>query len=339
MNLTIFLRWLPIFSGALGFTMAAPVKLIIDTDYDSDVDDVAAMSLAHAYVDAGKAEILGVAVVGLHETCAPAVHCQDAFYGRPEIPVAVRKSGGGPLVGSSYTRTLIEKFPAAFDRAAAPEPVPFYRKLLAAADDQSIVIVSLGHLSNLADLLDSQPDEISPLAGPDLVRKKVARYVCMGSEYPKQLKPGTWGNFLPDPKAVIRVNNDWPTPIIYTGGGAFARKINIGSEFLKLPETSLVKQAYEAFFSKVTWAKGPDHHTADPIAVYVAVEGVAPYFKETKGGYCHVFENGTMEWRSEPSDPNRSYVADLADESQGEAAATKFEELIVAAERKRLEKK
>lgn len=45
-----------------------------------------------------------------------------------------------------------------------------------------------------------------------------------------------------------------------------------------------------------------------------------------------------MEWRAEPKDPNRSYVADLADESQAEAAAAKFEELIVATERKRLVK-
>lgn len=338
MRLIATFRWLPLLWFAVCVATAAPVKLIIDTDYDSDVDDVAALSLAHAYADSGEAEILGVAVVGLHETCAPAVQCQNAFYGRPGIPVAVRRSGGGPLVGSSYTRTLIERFPATFDRAAAPEPVALYRQLLSGADDQSVVIVSLGHLSNLADLLDSKADGFSPLEGPELVKKKVLTYVCMGAEYPKQLKPGTWGNFLPDPKAVIRVNNDWPTPIIYTGGGEFARKVNIGSEFLKLPESSLVRQAYEAFFSKVTWAKGPDHHTADPIAIYVAVKGVGPYFKETKGGHCHVFDNGTMEWRTSPSDPNRSYVADLAGESQGEAAAANFEELIVAAERKRLAK-
>lgn len=334
-----FLRWVTLILCACGCAMAAPVKLIIDTDYDSDVDDVAALSLAHAYADAGEAEILGVAVVGLHETCAPAVQSQNAFYGRPQIPIGARRSGGGPLVGSAYTKTLVEKFPAAFDRVAAPEPVALYRKLLAGADDQSVVIVSLGHLSNLADLLDSEADAFSSLGGIELVRKKVLHYVCMGSEYPKQLKPGTWGNFLPDPKAVIRVNNDWPTPIIYTGGGAFARKVNLGSAFLDLPETSLVRQAYEVFFKNTSWAKGPDHHTADPIAIYVAVKGVGPYFKETKGGHCHVFENGTMEWRPSPSDPNRSYVADLADESQGEAAAAKFEELIVAADRKRLEKR
>ena len=223
MRLHDLLRWLPLVWFAVCGATAAPVKLIIDTDYDSDVDDVAALSLAHAYVDAGEAEILGIAVVGLHETCAPAVQSQNAFYGRPEIPIAVRRSGGGPLVGSSYTRMLIEKFPAAFDRTAAPEPVALYRKLLASAEDRSVVIVSLGHLSNLADLLDSKADALSPLEGAELVKKKVLSYVCMGSEYPKQLKPGTWGNFLPDPKAVIRVNNDWPTPIIYTGGGEFAR--------------------------------------------------------------------------------------------------------------------
>jgi hypothetical protein len=338
MRSIFFLRSLPVILCVFGFATGAPVKLIIDTDFDSDVDDVAALSLAHAFADSGEAEILGVAVVGLHETCAPAVRSQNAFYGRPEIPVGVRRSGGGPLVDSHYTRMLIEKFPAPFDRAAALDAVALYRKLLAAADDQSVVIVSLGHLSNLGDLLDSGADAFSPLSGIDLVKKKVIHYVCMGSEYPQQLKPGTWGNFLPDPKAVIRVNDDWPTPVIYTGGGVFARKVKTGRGFLELPEASLVRQAYHVFFRNITWAKGPEHHSADLIAIYVAVRGTAPYFKETKGGHCHVFENGTMEWRAEPTAANRSYVADLTDEAQGVAAAAKFEELIVAAERKRLAK-
>jgi len=315
---------------------AAPVKLIIDTDYDSDVDDVSALSLAHAYADLGEAEILGVAVVGLNKTSAPAVHAQNAWYGRPGIPVGVRR-GEGPPSSSSYTGMIVEKFPAAFDADAAPDSVTLYRRLLASAVDHSIVIVSLGHLTNLADLLDTKPDDLSPLDGTSLVKQKVIRYVCMGSEYPEQLKPGSWGNFLPDPKAVIRVNDGWPTELIYTGGGEFARKVKTGRSFLEqLPETSLIRSSYETFFAKTTWAKGPDHHSADLISIHIAVRGVGPYFTETKGGHCHVFENGTIQWRAEPTAANRSYVADLAGDGQGDAAAKEFSELILTAERKRL---
>lgn len=317
---------------------AAPVKLIIDTDYDSDVDDVSALALAHAYVDRGEAEILGVAVVGLNATSAPAVHAQNVWHGRPEIPVGVRR-GEGPPSSSSYTKMIVEKFPAPFDRDAAPDSVTLYRKLLAAADDQSVVIISLGHLTNLADLLDTTGDAFSPLGGTELVKKKVIRYVCMGSEYPKQLKPGKWGNFLPDPKAVIRVNDGWPTPVIYTGGGEFSRLVNTGKILSALPAGTLTGESYRIFFEKTEWAKPPDHHSADLISIHVAVRGVGPYFKETKGGHCHVFDNGTIEWRAEPTDANRSYVSDLSGEGQGEAAAKEFGALIAETENARLKSK
>ena len=47
------------------------------------------------------------------------------------------------------------------------------REQLAAADDDSIVLVQVGLAANLADLVQSQPDRFSPLSGVDLVRKKV----------------------------------------------------------------------------------------------------------------------------------------------------------------------
>ena len=316
----------------------APVKLIIDTDYDSDVDDVGSLALAHAYADRGEAEILGVAVVGLIATSAPAVHAQNAHHGRPEIPVGVRR-GKGPPSSSSYTAMIVEKFPAAFDQEKAEDSVTLYRRLLARAEDRSVVIVSLGHLTNLADLLDTPADGFSPLTGVDLVKQKLIRYVCMGSEYPKQLKPGAWGNFLPDPKAVIRVNDGWPTPVLYTGGGEFARQVNTGKILSALPQGTLTGDAYRIFFEKTTWAKPPDHHSADLISIHVAVRGVGPFFRETKGGYCHVFENGTIEWRDSPTNPDRSYVADFSGEGQADAAAKEFGELITVAEQKRTEKR
>ncbi len=203
------------------------MKLIIDTDFDTDVDDVAALALAHAYADKGDVEILGVAIAGLHEKSAAAVHSLNAYFDRPEIPIGVRRVKG-VMRESKYTGMLVEKFPAPFDRDKALGSVALYRKILAGADDGSVTVVSLGYLSNLADLLDSEGDEFSPLSGMDLVAGKVSKYVCMGGAYPKQSKPGSWGNFLPDPAAVKKVNDDWPTPVVYTGGAEFSRMIMTG---------------------------------------------------------------------------------------------------------------
>ena len=48
------------------------------------------------------------------------------------------------------------------------------RESLAQAEDDSVVIVSLGFLHNIAQLLRSSPDNISDLSGSELVRKKVS---------------------------------------------------------------------------------------------------------------------------------------------------------------------
>lgn len=317
---------------------AEPVKLIIDTDFDTDVDDVAALALAHAYADAGDVEILGVTVAGLHEKSAAAIHSLNRYFGRPEIPIGVRR-GKGVMRESKYTGLLIEKFPTSFDREKALDAVALYRKILGEAEDGSVIVVSLGYLSNPADLLGTEGDEFSPLNGMDLVAKKVSKYVCMGGAYPRQSKPGSWGNFLPDPAAVKKVNNDWPTPVVYTGGAEFSQMILTGRAFIEdLPEGSLVHDAYKLFFAKSGWAKGPSHHSADLIAVHVAIKGFEPYFRETKEGHNHIFEDATMEWRTDTDDPKRSYVAKFPDGMDGETVAARFEELIVGAERKRLGK-
>ena len=58
-----------------------------------------------------------------------------------------------------------------------------YRRVLAAQPDNSVNIASIGMLTNLALLLQSGPDEYSPLSGADLVAAKVDRVVYMDGGY------------------------------------------------------------------------------------------------------------------------------------------------------------
>ena len=53
------------------------------------------------------------------------------------------------------------------------------RETLSEAEDNSVVIVSLGFLHNIAQLLKSPADEISSLTGVELVRKKVKKIVFL----------------------------------------------------------------------------------------------------------------------------------------------------------------
>jgi len=97
--------------------------------------------------------------------------------------------------------------------------------LLAKQPDNSVTIVSVGFLTNLAAILDSRPDEHSPLDGEALVAKKVRQWVCMGGVFPQgkfQKGQGEY-NFMYDTVASVRAINDWPTPVVFSGFAIFSR--------------------------------------------------------------------------------------------------------------------
>ena len=64
-----------------------------------------------------------------------------------------------------------------------PDAVALYRKTLAAADDKSVVISSIGMTTNMRDLMQSGPDQFSDLNGRDLVQKKIKKIIWMDGMY------------------------------------------------------------------------------------------------------------------------------------------------------------
>lgn len=109
-----------------------------------------------------------------------------------------------------------------------------YRQALAPAPDASVVICSVGALSNLEDLLRSRPDDRSPLSGIELVRAKVKNTVIMGGGFPRTATPET--NIKPDPAAAVTVVNDWPKKHAYVKiKGDPAKLTRIIEDLMKTP--------------------------------------------------------------------------------------------------------
>jgi hypothetical protein len=73
--------------------------------------------------------------------------------------------------------------------------------------------VTIGFLSNIAQLLKSQPDEHSPLSGKDLVNRKVKLMVSMAGKFPH----GMEFNIEEDAAAGKYTFENWEKPIIYSG--------------------------------------------------------------------------------------------------------------------------
>lgn len=256
-----------------------PVKIIFDSDMGPDYDDVGALTMLHAFADSGKAEILATIASNKYELVAPCLEVINTYYGRPEIPIGSPKTHGVNIGCSQHwTDSLVANYPHRLDSTSkAQDAVLLYRKILAAQPDTSVIIVTVGFLTNLNDLLLSQPDSISPLNGSDLVFKKVKRLVSMAGMFPE----GKEFNVKEDSTSSKYVFDHWPTRIILSG-------FEIGDKILtgkKLINSNLHSPAKMAFGIAIPMSEEDKNgrKSWDQTAVITAVKGVEFAFSEVKG--------------------------------------------------------
>ena len=303
-----------------------PVKLIFDTDMDSDCDDAGALAMLHALADRGEVEILATMVSSKHPWSALCVDAINTFFRRPDLPIGAPKGAGAIEQGSRFARQIAEQFPYDLGAGdAVPNATPIYRRILATQSNHSVVIVTVGDLTNLRYLLESGPDKHSPQEGRDLVKQKVKHWVCMGSRYPADRDPRKWGNFKPDAASTSKAINHWPTLITFTGGGDFARSLSTGERLRELPAGNPVRRVYELYFN----GQAKHRHSADQIAVMVAVRGTDHPWALVKQGHNHIFPDGTHEWREQPDNPRHQYISALAAGVNANQVAGQMEALML----------
>jgi purine nucleosidase len=211
--------------GGLFAKGAEPIRLIFDTDICGDCDDVLALGMIHALESRGVCKLLAVTVSADHELAAPFVVAVNTFYGRGSIPVGVVAKGG--VVAQSKYLSLVEKRDAGAYRYPhalvsghdALDAVALLRKTLAAKPDGSVVVAQVGFSTNLARLLDSKADAVSPLSGEELVRKKVKMLSLMAGAFetigvnPHYLEY----NVEKDVPSARTLAARWPSPLVWSG--------------------------------------------------------------------------------------------------------------------------
>ena len=201
---------------------AAPVKIIFDTDIGNDVDDVLALSVIHALETRGECELLAVTITKPDELAGPFVDAMNTFYGRAGIPIGYTHAG--LTNGPSKFLPLAEvkdngklRYPHRLKRSSdAPEATALLRKILSRQPDRSVVLVQVGYFSNLAALLDTPGDALSPLNGRDLVQQKVKLLSVMAGSF-RTTHHDCEYNVIMDLPAAKRLVPIWPTPIIWSG--------------------------------------------------------------------------------------------------------------------------
>ncbi|MBN1418816.1 MAG: nucleoside hydrolase, partial [Planctomycetes bacterium] len=291
-------------AAAAGAEKDPAVPIIFDTDMDTDCDDAGALAMLHALADVGEARILATVVSSKYPYSAPCVAAINRYFGRPDIPIGVPEGEGASTSrGSRYAKAIAEEFPTGWKTGdGAPSAAMLYRRILAGEPDHSVVVVTVGYLTNLRDLLETKADETSPLSGPDLVRRKVKRWTCMGGGYPEDLQPAGSGNFKPDPRSAVAVARDWPGPVSFSGDG---RRILTGGRLrTQAPPDHPVRRVYDLYLGE-----RPTRPSWDQVALLHAVRPDARYWRVTAEGHNHIFPNGTNQWRAEPDDPRHRLVA------------------------------
>jgi hypothetical protein len=296
------------------------VRVIFDTDIDTDCDDCGAVAVLHAMADAGEVEILATTVSSNFPYSAPCLDAFNRFYGRGDLPVgAPKRVGAGTARGSRYAEQIARRFPSRFaTNDDAPSAVQVIRGVLADAGERSVRIVTVGYLTNMADLLRSPPDSISSLSGRELVETKVARLICMGGRYPEHLDPGIFGNFKPDPKSACEVAQSWPGTIYFSGAG---RDIATGRRRHSLDAHHPLRVAYDLYLGD-----RPTRPSWDQTALLFAVRPDARYWSIQREGGNRIFPNGTNRWVDE--DPGDHRLVKVAD-GQRAALEEEIERLMI----------
>ena len=265
-------------------------RIFLDTDISSDVDDVGAVAVLHALADRGNAEILAMAVSSGDPWGAPCPKVLNAAFGRPDIPVGEIME---PTVHhvSKYTQYIAEHYlPHAESKNGIYDAVQLYRETLARQGDKSVTIVTIGYLSNLKELLQSSPDEVSPLAGADLVATKVKKLICMGGEFPS----GREWNLYQDVEAATYVFSEWPTEIWFSGF-EIGNSVLTGKALRQTDNNNPLTKSYQLYNNiqnRQSW---------DQIAVLLAASSERlrnTYWEMSPPGYMQIDSQGVNTWEA-----------------------------------------
>ena len=305
-------------------------RIILETDIGNDVDDALALDMLYKYLDAGDINLLGIMINKEGQYPAEYVDIMNTWYGY-QIPIGIIHNGADcENDATNYAKAVClirnKNNEPAFKRSLQggydqlPEAPTLYRKILAQQPDSSVTVISVGFSTNLARLLDTPADDISPLTGKELVAKKVKLLCTMAGCFNNP----DWVeyNVVKDIPAAKKVFSEWPTRLVtspFEVGIAINYPGNsIENDFGWAPMHPMV-EAYKSYqqmpYDRPTW---------DLTSTLYSVEGPS-YFNVSPAGKINVTDKGATEFTPD-AEGNRYYLT--VDSIQAENIKQHFIQLI-----------
>lgn len=278
--------------------------MIFDTDLGNDVDDAMALAVVHALQNRCECELLAVTLTKDNPYAAPMADILNVFYGRGEIPVGVPGSKVTPEDGN-YNRRVYEsgRYPVRIrPETKLPNAVTLLRRILAAQDDDSVVFVQIGFSTNLARLLDTPADDISPLTGKELIEKKIRLLSVMAGIFHEKYKHVEY-NIECDLASARKLFAEYPGEIVFSGfevGDFIHQESAAMKNDFGYVKHHPVKDAYEYY-------RGLDNSqpTFDLNSVLYAVRPDRGYYGVSERGTVVLDENGRTSFAPGPEGKHR----------------------------------
>ena len=308
------------------------VNLIFETDMGNDVDDALALDMIYKYIDKGEVNLLGIMLN--KEGIAPAeyIDIMGTWYGYHDVPLGVVREGADCENDAlNYAQAVVNMkndegedlfCRSKIDYEKLPEAYCLYRKILSQQPDNSVTVVSVGFSTNLAKLLETGPDEYSPLTGKELVAKKV-KLLCTMAGHIGDVNFHEY-NVVKDIHSAKVVFENWPGKIVTSpfevGIQICYPAKSIEEDFKWAPLHPMV-EAYKAYMQMPY-----DRPTWDLTSVLYAVEGDS-WFTMSQPGRIIITDKGGMNFVPDKRG-NRYYFS--VDKHQSEKIKDRFISLLTA---------
>ena len=301
-----------VYSSALGINVKSnyeqqDIRIIFDCDMGSSTDDLFALMMLYRYMEMQRCTLLGVVVDRMNRANADVVDVMNNYYGYPDIPIGLERAGVVaprvfiPYHNMAYARD-IEGRPlfrrSVGDDGEYMDGYKLYRKLLAQQPDKSVTIVSVGFVTCLAQLLESGPDEFSPLNGVELVQRKVKDVYAMGGVFGDSFEHDynftaaidyslKFFELMPKDIDIVFSPGEVGDPLYYSAAQII--------EDLSWTDTHPIKWIYQFLvedkFQKM-W---------DPLAVINAVEGDDAIYQISQRGWITLTPTGETIFKPDPN--------------------------------------
>lgn len=191
--------------------------VILGTDWWTDCDDIVAMRILAWAHEQELIEIKGINIDACMPYSAPSLDAYMHSEGLCDIPIGIDTSADD-YEGTGVYQQWLASFPHRYDtNTEYIKSINLYRSILASSD-KKVDIMEIGFSQCLGELLESGPDDISPLSGYELIKAKVGKLWMMAGKWDEP--NGREYNFSCSKKtsrAASLICEKWPTPITFLG--------------------------------------------------------------------------------------------------------------------------